>query len=86
MSNIEQPQPHLHTVHDAITRAILASQDKAKLETATFKVHPKKKELAELICEKQGTTLSEFLRECVNGLCEDYVGQKTADKLEQEDK
>lgn len=79
----DNPTP-VHTVHDAMLKAVLAAKEKAKLETATFKVHPAKKELCELICAKNGTTLSEFLRECVNAICEDYVGPKAANKLEAE--
>ena len=74
----------MHSVHDAVTKAILTSKEKPNLVTATFKVHPGKKEIAEQICEHQGITLSEFLRECVNGLCEDYVGEKAIEKLDVE--
>lgn len=64
----------LSTVHHALTRA----QEKSKnqnLVTASYKVSQNKKELAEIICEKHGTTLSEFVRQAIECLVKDYTGK-----------
>jgi hypothetical protein len=65
----------LSTVHTALSRA----QEKSKqqtLVTSSYKVDPEKKELAEMICLKNGTTLSEFVRQAIECLVEDYTGKK----------
>lgn len=78
----KSPETPLTNVHDALQRAVLTDRDKVNLIPATFKINPLKKELAEQICAKSGTTLSSFLRECVEGLVGDYVGPKAAAKLD----
>lgn len=67
--------PQLTNVHEAMQNAVTKDRDKVILINANFKVHPIKKEIAEQICEKHGTSLSAFLRECVEGLVKDYTGQ-----------
>lgn len=72
----------LTDVHEALSRAQDSDKDRVALVNANFKIHPIKKEVAEQICAKNGTTLSSFLRECVNGLVKDYVGDKASESLE----
>lgn len=73
----------LTNVHDALSRAQEKAKNKVALVNANFKINPLNKEIAEQICVKNGTTMSEFLRECVDGLIEDYMGQKTFSELEE---
>lgn len=73
----------LTSVHEALNRAQLSEKDKVALVNGTFKIHPIKKEMAEQICEKHGTTLSAFLRECVEGLVKDYIGDKATKQIEE---
>jgi len=64
----------LSTVHTALTKA----QEKTKKENlvnASYKVSQNTKEIAEIICEKHGTTLSEFVRQSIECLVKDYVGK-----------
>jgi hypothetical protein len=75
----EQP---LTSVHDALREAKLAERDRIVFVNANFKCHPAKKAAAEAICEAEGTTLSAFLRACMDGLVTDYAGPKMAAKLE----
>ena len=70
--------PQLTNIQDAMQRAQEAAKDRVALVNANFKINPIKKEIAEQICQKNAVTLSEFLRECVEGLISDYVGEKTA--------
>lgn len=72
----------LVNVGDALQRAIGKERDRVALVNANFKLHPVKKNIGEQICEKSGTTLSAFLRECVDGLIEGQIGKKAAAKLE----
>lgn len=68
-------------VHDALRDAAVKERDRVAFVNANFKIHPIKKELAEEICSQHGTTLSSFLRECIEGLVTDYMGPKAANKL-----
>lgn len=72
----------LTNVHDALQRAKLADRDKVRLVNATIKLDPLKKEAAESLCDKGGTSLSAFLRECVDGLLFDYMGAKSFRQLQ----
>jgi hypothetical protein len=74
--------PPTTSVHDALSRAQQSHRDRICLKNANFKADPLKKEIAEGICAGHGTTLSAFLRECLDGLVRDYVGPKTMEKLE----
>jgi hypothetical protein len=62
----------LTSVHDALQNAVLESGTKTEMINCTFKVPPHVKDLAEKICDRHGTTMSVFLRECVKGLVRDY--------------
>lgn len=46
-------------------------EDEAK-EPCSFRLEPHRKEIADEICEKNGTTLSKFLRGCVSQLITEY--------------
>lgn len=72
----------LTNVHDALNKAVDSERDRVAFVNANFKLHPIKKEVAEQICNKHGTTLSAFLRECVDGLVKDYVGEEATKSLE----
>lgn len=72
----------LTNVHDALNKAVESERDRVTFVNANFKIHPIKKEVAEQICNKHGTTLSAFLRECVDGLVKDYVGEEATKSLE----
>lgn len=69
------------TVHNAMNRAALAERNRVPLVNANFKLNPLHKESAEGVCEKNGTTLSAYLRECVSVLLLDYYGPKKAAEL-----
>lgn len=69
----------LTNIHEALQRAQIS--EKVALVNGTYKIHPTKKEIAEQICAKHGTTLSAFVRECVEGLVSDYCGEKTAQAI-----
>ncbi len=60
------------SVHDAMQNAQLESSQRNDMVNCTFKVPPHIKGLAEQICERHGTTISVFLRECCRGLVKDY--------------
>lgn len=72
----------LTNVHDALNKAVESERDRVAFVNANFKIHPIKKEVAEQLCNKHGTTLSAFLRECVDGLVKDYVGEEATKSLE----
>lgn len=69
------------SVHDALQRAVLSESNRVAMVNANFKVDPGRKSVAETICEKNGTTLSAYLRECTDGLIIDYAGPKVARDL-----
>lgn len=60
------------SVHEALQNAQLESSQRADMINCTFKLPPHVKALAEQICEKHGTNISVFLRECCKGLVKDY--------------
>lgn len=65
-------------VHDALQKAVMRERERkssSASEVVGVKVQAHKKQLAKAICEQHGTTLSAFLRECVDGLLTDYSGQ-----------
>lgn len=68
-------------VHQALSRAVDSERNRVALVNANFKVDPLRKETAEGICAKHGTTLSAFLRECCDVLLLDFLGPKEAAKL-----
>lgn len=72
---------NVSTVHDALSRAVESEKNRVALVNANFKVNPLHKESAEGVCEKNGTTLSAYLRECVSVLLLDYYGPKKAAEL-----
>lgn len=66
----------VHTVHDALTiaQAVDLARVPQSLIPTTVRLHPDAKEAAEGICARHMTTLSSYLRECVNVLVRDYAG------------
>lgn len=70
---IEENQ-NLTSVHQALQAA--AQEDRknqAPLVPVSLKAHSDTKEVCEKICKSNGTTLSSFLRKCMEGLAQDYV-------------
>lgn len=66
----------VHTVHDALTiaQAVDLARVPQSLVPTTVRMHPDAKVAAEAICARHGTTISSYLRECVNVLVRDYGG------------
>ena len=77
-----EPVMPLTSVHDALQQAQVAERDRVAFINTNFKCHPAKKAAVESILETHGTTLSAFLRACMDGLVRDYAGPKLAAKLE----
>lgn len=65
-------QDKLTSVHEALQNAVFETSTKVEMVNCTFKLPPHVKDLAEQICERNGTNMSVFLRECVKGLVKDY--------------
>lgn len=69
----------LTSVHAAIQNAVLAAQP-LDLKDASILVRVEggmKRQVAR-ICEQNGVTVSEFLRQCCAGLVRDYTGNDEA--------
>ena len=64
------PRIPLTTVHEALDNAVFAAVGPG--EPVAFRLDPELKRRAMQICEMSGTSLSEFLRQCVQGLVSDY--------------
>lgn len=63
----------LTNVHDAMIRAVDASKPKEEAMTPyPFKAHRSRLNQGKAICERNGTTLPEFFRQCLDGLIHDY--------------
>lgn len=65
-------------VHEILKNASLnpVSEEDAKT-IATFRLKSKTKELAETICQTNGTDLSKFLRNCCETLVSDYTNPQS---------
>lgn len=74
--------PSLTSVHDAMIRAADATRQ-PPLVSYPFKLNQAHKDLCEKICARHGTTLPEFLRQCMAGLVRDY-SYRDADDLAME--
>lgn len=61
----------LTSVHEALNNASFASHH-GPGEVTALRLRPDLKREAQSICERHGTTLSEFLRQCAVGLVSDY--------------
>lgn len=66
----------LTDVHEALMQASDNSREKPTYITVTAKMEQRTKDLASIICAKNGTNLSAFLRECCKGLVKDYCPTK----------
>ncbi len=63
----------LSNVHDALSKAVIESKKPPKLDkTFTFRTDLEQMIIAEGICDANGTTVSMFLRKCIDCLVEDY--------------
>lgn len=62
----------LATIQEALSQSRFNDEQKTQLVAAATKLNPETKQLADEICERNCTTLSGFLRECVNELIKDY--------------
>lgn len=61
----------LTSVHEALQNAVFAQKHPSG-EVIALRIQPDLKKEAMNLCERHGTTLSEFLRQCVIGLLSDY--------------
>lgn len=61
-------------VHEALQRATLKDEPKV-LVTRSIKANAVTWQCASDICKSNGTDISKWLRECINGLIEDYSGK-----------
>lgn len=64
-------QKPLTSVHEALNHAVFVSKTSSGPVTS-FRVDEALKEAASAICERNGTNLSDFLRQCMVGLVNDY--------------
>lgn len=63
----------LTNVHEALQEAVIESKRPPKLDkTFTFRSDAQTTEEAEKICAANGTTLSMYLRKCIDALVKDY--------------
>lgn len=63
--------PALKNLHEVLGES--RYEDEVK-EPCSFRLEPHRKEIAEGICQANGTTLSKFLRGCVSQLIVEYRG------------
>jgi hypothetical protein len=68
---MEEPRP-LTSVHEALTNAVHASRPLPGKPTS-FRLEDDVKGQAMSICERHGTNLSEYLRQCCVALVSDYT-------------
>lgn len=64
----------LTTVHDAINAAATSASSSERMVPVSVRIPEETKAACQEICERNGTTLSEFLRQCCAGLERDYRG------------
>ncbi len=62
----------LVTVHEALAQASTEAPVDKPMETYTIRCHKESVHRAKEICEAHGTTLSEYLRKCMELLPRDY--------------
>lgn len=67
----------LHSVHDSLREASQEDKDEGDSTVASFRIGRQVKEAADVICKSNATTLSGFLRKCVEGLVRDYCPGQT---------
>lgn len=72
MTDDSTPGPSLTNVHQALNAASLASANEQTMKNFSVRLPPNVKEKAQAICERHGTDLSTFLRECCVGLLKDF--------------
>lgn len=65
----------LTNVHEALNRAATApSSPQIPMEQYSFRMKEDMANKVKDICDRHGTTMSEFLRHCCEGLISDYQG------------
>ncbi len=69
---IESGAPTLTSVHEALNNASLASKEAKPMKNFSVRLHEDDKAKAQAVCERHGTDLGTYLRECVTGLLRDY--------------
>lgn len=83
VSSVHHALDDARFVKESLDEASAAERDRVVLININFKIHPAKKAAAEAILDRNGTTLSAFMRACVYRLVRDYMGEKAAKKLEE---
>lgn len=71
------PIPHT-TVQEALNEASQASKATESMKNFSVRLPGALKESCQVICERHGTDLGSYLRECARGLVRDY-GQEIPD-------
>lgn len=74
-------EPPMTTVHQALAEASAASQAQVSMKNFSVRLPEALKEACQVICERHGTDLGSYLRECARGLVRDY-GQEIPDSQE----
>lgn len=65
------------SIHKAMVNAAWSKDSESNCVNVTSKVKVSSKAKAELICKRNNTTISAFLRECVETICREYDGDHT---------
>lgn len=71
----------VHSVHDALSKAAARSHiddskatlDGQQMVRSSYRAFQQTIDLADDICRNNGTTVSQFLRMCLEGLVQDYL-------------
>lgn len=66
----------LSNVHEAIQRAQMSTRLSNLTERIGVRLEKSSKDRATLICHSHGISLSDFFRECADGLIRDYYSPK----------
>lgn len=62
----------IHDVLGKISHQQVLAEEEQSLQPSSFAVHPETKLKAQRICRLHGTTVSAFVRACLQQLVEDY--------------
>lgn len=62
----------LTNVHEALARSATQGPIKESMQNRTFREHDAVIEEVRIICDRHGTTMGAFIRECLRGLIKDY--------------
>lgn len=72
MSDESGTPPELTNVHQALQNASLASREAQPMKNFSVRLPESEKLIAQEICQRHGTDLGVYLRECVSALLRDY--------------